>query len=76
MVGILFVLAANRYMYVKPPPEKDMKDPAPSHRLLIYEAHDAGAEQIVVGFADGHAETVNETAFKKLLAEAATRPAK
>lgn len=64
------------YMYLKPPPEKEMKGPAPSNRLVIYEAHDAGTEQIHVGFADGHVETVNEEEFKKLLQEATAKKAK
>jgi hypothetical protein len=64
------------YVYVKPPPTKEMKDPDPSRRLVIYEAHDPGAEQIVVGFGDGHVEVVNEEGFKKFLAEVTTKPAK
>jgi prepilin-type processing-associated H-X9-DG protein len=34
---------------------------------VIYEAHDPGAKQIAVGFADGHVEGVSEDRLQKLL---------
>jgi prepilin-type processing-associated H-X9-DG protein len=53
------------YVYIKQPPEKERTHS--DERVVIYEAHDPGAKQIAVGFADGHVEGVSEDRLQKLL---------
>ena len=53
------------YIYIKPPPQKELHNP--DRLVVVYEAHDPGARQIAVGFADGHVEVLNEDAFKKAM---------
>jgi len=53
------------YIYIKQPPEKERTHPG--QRVVIYEAHDPGAKQIAVAFADGHVDVLDEDAFKKML---------
>ena len=58
--------ARRQYVYLRPPAGADPM------RMVIYEAHDAWPEGgLVVGFVDGHVETVRQQArFKRLLREA------
>jgi hypothetical protein len=48
------------YIYLKPASARDVKDPG--RHILIYEAHDATAREIAVGFADGHTEAWHDDA--------------
>jgi hypothetical protein len=61
------------FVYLKPASANEIKNAA--HYVLIYEAHDAGARGIVVGFADGHIQRVSdEGTFQKILSESGNAP--
>ncbi|MDB5291703.1 MAG: hypothetical protein JWL69_2944, partial [Phycisphaerales bacterium] len=60
------------YVYVKPPPLKDLAHA--DSRVVVYEAFDAWDTGINVGFADGHAEFIQDQAvFVKLLNDAGAK---
>jgi hypothetical protein len=57
------------YVYVKPPPIKDLKNA--SGRLVVYEGFDKWDAGVTAGFADGHTEFIQDEAiFVKLLNDA------